>query len=137
MLAKAKAKVKSDRVRFLQADINQPWIFGEGHFDLVTFSLVLEHIENLDPIFKEAAMTLKSGGHIYIGELHPFKQYTGSKARFDTALGQQVVHCFTHHLSDFTGLGQKHGLTLVAVNEYFDSDREGVPRILVVVLKKQ
>ena len=136
MLAKATAKITSGNVEFKQADITQPWTFGTG-FDLVTFSLVLEHIENLGPIFREVAAALQPGGHVYIGELHPFKQYTGSKARFDTEEGLQVVECYNHNISDFIQAAKKHGLTLTDVNEYFDdNNRSEIPRIAVIVLKK-
>jgi ubiquinone/menaquinone biosynthesis C-methylase UbiE len=137
MLAKAKAKITSAQAQFIQADITQPWAFIQDPYDLVVFSLVLEHIENLDPIFKEATKLLKPGGYVYIGELHPFKQYTGSKARFDTEQGQQVVECFNHHVSDFMHASKKHGLMLSEVEEYFDNDdRTAIPRILTLLLRK-
>src|SRR4051794_29018765 len=50
MLAKAKEKVNSNKVVFTQADITKPWSFTNHKYDLVSFSLVLEHIENLEPI---------------------------------------------------------------------------------------
>ena len=137
MLAKAKAKITSPHVQFIQADITQPWTFIQATYDLVIFSLVLEHIENLEPIFKEVAKLLDPGGHVYIGELHPFKQYTGSKARFDTEQGQQVVQCFNHHVSDFIRAAKQHGLSLADAEEYFDNnDRNEIPRILTLLLKK-
>ncbi|MEP6677177.1 MAG: class I SAM-dependent methyltransferase [Ferruginibacter sp.] len=137
MLARANAKINSNHVQFKQADITRPWEFGKDKFDLVSFSLVLEHIEDLDPVFKEAAAALKSGGHVYIGELHPFKQYSGSKARFETESGEQIVTCFDHHVSEFTGLAKKHGFAIELLNEYFDNDdRKEIPRILVLLLKK-
>jgi SAM-dependent methyltransferase len=136
MLEKAKAKIPSERVTFRQADITKSWNFGNG-FDLVSFSLVLEHIENLDPVFEEAGKALKTGGYVYIGELHPFKQYGGTKARFDTENGRQEVTCFTHHISDFIKAGKKYGFELTNINEFFDDDdKTTVPRILTVLLKK-
>ena len=74
MLAKAKEKINSDRVQFKRADITIAWTFSNELYDLVSFSLVLEHIENLDFIFNETSKSLKPGGYVYIGELHPFKQ---------------------------------------------------------------
>jgi len=137
MLAKAKAKINSSKVIFKQADITKSWSFRDGFYDLVTFSLVLEHIENIDLILKEAAASLISGGHIYIGELHPFKQYTGSKARFDTEEGTQVVECFNHHLSDFLIPAKKYNLVIENVIESFDEDnRNEIPRILTILLRK-
>lgn len=137
MLAKARAKIVSDRVEFIQADVTKDWILREGFYDLVTFSLVLEHIEHLEPIFKQVASSLRPGGMVYIGELHPFKQYSGSKARFDTEEGQQVLECFTHHISEFTTAAKKQGLVLMELQEYFDhEDKSGVPRILALLLRK-
>ncbi|HEV7781063.1 MAG TPA: class I SAM-dependent methyltransferase [Chitinophagaceae bacterium] len=137
MMAKAKLKAGSANVQFKQADITAPWTFGEAQYDLVSFSLVLEHIENLDPVFKETAAALKPGGHVYIGELHPFKQYAGSKARFETEQGVQVVDCFNHHISDFTRAANQCGLVVESVNEYFDNnDRKELPRLLVLLLIK-
>ena len=138
MLAKAKEKITAEHVSFVLADINTDWGFEKEKFDLITFSLVLEHIEHLEPIFWQASKVLKDGGHVYMGELHPFKQYTGSKARFETAEGLNIIQCFTHHISDFLQPAQKHGFTIQVVNEYFDDDdRTSIPRILTILLQKQ
>jgi predicted TPR repeat methyltransferase len=137
MLFKAKEKIKSKKVTFVQADINDDWTFVSHKVDLIVFSLVLEHIENLDSIFKKASETINSGGYIYIGELHPFKQYTGTKARFETNEGTQTVTCFNHNISDFTQLAIKYGFIIIDINEYFDNnDRSSMPRILTLMLKK-
>lgn len=136
MLVKAREKINSSNVNFVQADITKPWSFVNGAFDLVTFSLVLEHIENLSAIFEKTAAALNSGGHVYIGELHPFKQYTGSKARFETEQGTQVVTCHNHHISEFIQSAMQHGLAPVNINEFFDEDQQEIPRILSLVLKK-
>ena len=137
MLAKAKEKVDSPKVKFRKADIREVWDFGKERYDLVSFSLVLEHIENLEHIFKEVFNALKPGGWVYIGELHPFKQYSGTKARFDTEEGRQIVECYNHHISEFVQAGKRHGLQLTELNEYFDdNDKSAVPRILALVLRK-
>lgn len=137
MLAIAKEKIKSPSVRFIQTDINESWDFADKKFDLITFSLVLEHIENLDAVFQKTSAALKEDAYVYIGELHPFKQYTGSKARFETSEGLTELDCFDHHISDFTQLAKKHGLSIVDLNEHFDDeDKNNVPRILTLLLKK-
>jgi len=137
MLFRAKEKIRSTNVEFRQADINGEWNFTEKGFDLIAFSLVLEHIENLDHIFKEAYKKLNVGGHVYIGELHPFKQYMGSKARFETSEGLQIVQCYNHHVSDFIQSAKKYGLGLIGLDEYFDDgDKTSFPRILTLVLQK-
>ncbi|WP_026630423.1 class I SAM-dependent DNA methyltransferase [Dyadobacter alkalitolerans] len=137
MLAKAKEKLAGSNAVFVQADITQGWNFTQENFELITFSLVLEHIENLDFIFSEVSKKLSSNGKVYLGELHPFKQYSGSKARFETEEGQTIVPCFTHNISDFTEAAAKHGLKIEEVHEFFDdNDRTKIPRILALVLGK-
>ena len=138
MLAKAKEKITSPNVTFVQTDITKPWLFATQQYDLVGFSLVLEHIEELQPVFTKVAAVLKPGGYLYISELHPFKQYNGSKARFETAEGTQVVTCYNHHITDFTNAGKANGLDLVSITEYFDDgDRNTIPRLLTLLFKKK
>ena len=138
MLAKAKQKLNSSNVTFIQADITKPWDFVNKQYDLVGFSLVLEHIELLQPVLEKAAAALKVGGHLYISELHPFKQYSGSKARFETEAGTQVVTCFNHHITDFTDAAEKTNLQLVSIKEYFDdNDSNTIPRLLTLLFIKK
>ncbi len=138
MLEKAKQKITSGHVQFVQADIKEDWNFVTQSVDLVTFSLVLEHIEDLDMIFQKTAKVLQPGGYVYIGELHPFKQYSGSKARFETKNGTQILTCFDHHISDFITSAFKYNFELIALNEFFDNnDKTTLPRILTLLLKKE
>lgn len=138
MLARAKEKLQDTNIQFIQADITTPWNFTDGTYDLVSFSLVLEHIEDLFPVLEKAAAVLSPGGYIYVGELHPFKQYAGSKARFETDEGTQVVTCYNHHLCDFTAAARAFGLQVDELREYFDEDdRTQMPRILCLLFKKE
>ncbi|HTH29905.1 MAG TPA: methyltransferase domain-containing protein, partial [Lacibacter sp.] len=116
----------------------EPWTFATRQYDLVGFSLVLEHIELLQPVFEKAATVLKPGGYLYISELHPFKQYSGSKARFETENGTQVVTCFNHHITDFIDAAQQANMQLVNMKEYFDDDdRNNIPRLLTLLFIKK
>lgn len=136
MLAKAKQKIQSDKVDFQQFDIMNEWNFTNKKFDLVTFSLILEHIENLDAIFEKVVKIIAPGGLIYIGELHPFKQYAGSKARFETDEGLQVVTCYNHNVSEFINAAKKNVFYLETIHEYFDDrDKVNIPRVLAMLFK--
>jgi len=138
MLAKAQSKIASDKVRFVQADVLGTWDFTDGTYDLVTFSLVLEHIEDLDVVFEKVAAVTMTGSHVYVGEFHPFKQYSGSKARFETEAGTQVLTCFDHHVSDFLGAAFRSDFELITLNEHFDNkDKTTTPRILSILLRKK
>ena len=136
MLTIARAKVTDTNVTFINADVQEPWnkiLEISSTFDLVVCSLVLEHIEDIAAIINRIAEHLDVGGVLYIGEVHPFKQYSGSKARFITDKGEQIVEAFTHHISDFTDAAKKNGLKIEEIKEYFDDDdRSNIPRILAL-----
>jgi ubiquinone/menaquinone biosynthesis C-methylase UbiE len=137
MLEIAKNKIQSDKVNFLEGDITKYWTFANQTYDLVTFSLMLEHIEDLDAVFQKLAKVTAVGSHVYIGELHPFKQYAGSKARFETESGTHVVTCFNHHVTDFIQAANTSGFQLIQLDEQFDdADRSQIPRILNLLFEK-
>jgi ubiquinone/menaquinone biosynthesis C-methylase UbiE len=124
-------------VQFQRADITQPWSFVQEKMDLITCSLILEHIEDLHFVLQQAANVLHPGGLFYICELHPYKQYSGSKARFQTAEGMQVLTCFVHHVSDYTEAALQNGLRIVALQEWFDEgDNMGMPRLISFLFQK-
>lgn len=138
MINKAKEKIGTDHVKFLHADITKEWTFIQNKYDLISFSLILEHIENLDPIFYNASQALNPGGYVYIGELHPYKQYMGTKATFENEGGMNILTCFNHHLSDFTNAAESNGLELLKIYEFFDEiDEKEIPRILSLIFRKK
>lgn len=137
MLSEARKKIQSEKVFFHQADITQPWKFATKTYDLVTFSLVLEHIENLNFIFSQVAQVVETGGYCYVGELHPFKQYLGTRARFETGAGVQVLTCFTHNISDFLLAAKNHGFKTDDLREFsHPDDSTSLPRILTILFRK-
>ena len=137
MLDIAKNKIKSAKVSFSEVDITKDWTFAKDRYDLVTFSLMLEHIEDLYAVFQKLSKVTASGSRVYIGELHPFKQYAGSKARFETETGTQVLTCFNHHVTDFLQAANASGFQLIQLEEQFDDDdRNQIPRILNLLFEK-
>ena len=138
MLQQAEKKMLLSHVQLLQANILEPWAFVQQSFDVVIFSLVLEHIEHLTSIFTKAAAALHKGGYMYVGELHPFKQYAGSKARYLDENGWQVLTCYIHHVSDFINAGIDAGFEVNQVYEYFDEgDTPSIPRIIGILFQLQ
>ena len=137
MLKIAREKIRDPRVEFHQADITEAWNFVKEPFGLVSFSLVLEHIPELDFVFRQAADALTDGGYLYLGELHPYKQFSGSSARFATTEGTHSLPTHVHHITDFTRTAIANGLRLVEIGEYFDDgDRSSLPRILTLLFCK-
>lgn len=140
MMSEAQVKISLPHITFIKADIQQKWKFLNEKVDLISCSLVLEHIKNLAFIFEEAFTHLHDEGLFYIGELHPFKQYFGSQARFETEKGTIMVEQFTHHFSDYSSCAKKAGFNILEVAEFFhDADNineKPIPRILAFVFKK-
>jgi len=135
MIEKAREKVKAENVRFEMADLTRKWNCESGTYDLVLCNLVLEHIADLAHIFAEAARVLEAGGQFLINELHPFRQYQGTKARFQkTESGTVEVDSFVHHISDFMNAASTSGLKLVRLNEYWHEADAGKPPRLISFL---
>lgn len=138
MLEKAKAKITDENVEFRQLDLREIWDFEENSFDLITCSLALEHIENIDFVFSEARRVLRENGRFYFGELHPFKQYLGTKARFETGSGTFELECFVHHVSEFFEVAVKNNFEIVELKEWFDDDdKSQIPRLLTMIFEKK
>ena len=136
MLRRAQQKLHGHQppITFAQADITQPWHFVPGPVDVITCSLILEHLQNLDFVFAQAKQALCPGGLFYVGELHPFKQYLGSKARFETPTGPVELEGYVHHLSDFTEAARRHGFRCRQLQEWFDNDSRATPPRIISFL---
>lgn len=137
MLAMAKSKFISDRVDFNTIDITQDWKIEDNFADLITCSLVLEHIPNLDIIFQQAKKKLRKDGIFFINELHPGKQYLGSKAKYESQSGIRELETFIHHLSDYLDASKRNGFQVIEINEWFDDKKlNEIPRLISFVFQK-
>jgi len=133
----AREKVRNTNVEFRWGDVRLDWSFADSPTDLITCSLILEHVDDLNFVFGQASSTLVPGGHFYVCELHPFKQYEGSKARFETENGMQVTECFQHHVTDYTRSAAGNGFSLERMDEWFDgNDRTTTPRLISFLFSK-
>lgn len=138
MIARAREKVQAGNVHFSMMDITLPWRHASESFDLIVCNLVLEHIQDLSHVFSEAARTLRPGGHFFIDELHPFRQYEGTKARFYRSEEKIEVDAFTHHISDFLKAAEESHLSLVRLEEFWhQTDENKPPRILSLYFERR
>ncbi|WP_210545319.1 bifunctional 2-polyprenyl-6-hydroxyphenol methylase/3-demethylubiquinol 3-O-methyltransferase UbiG [Rhodoferax sp. PAMC 29310] len=138
MLAVARSRVTSPNVLFQQADLTSDWPCPAKIAHLVSFNLVLEHVELLTPVLRQATDTLVPGGRLFISELHPFKQYQSRQARFLEATGQEVKgQAYTHHISDFLKAAEACGLELVRFNEWWHhkDQPDSVPRLATFLFR--
>ncbi len=138
MLNIAKEKITDSRAEFKRADLNKEWEIENQFADLVTSSLTLEHIDDLNHIFNQANQKLMENGIFFISELHPFKQYLGSKAKFETESGVEELKVYLHHISDYVDSAEINNFKLVEINEWFDANSEKeIPRLISFVFRKK
>ena len=137
MISEAKKKVISENVSFKIRDITKDWNLEENKFDLITFNLILEHIENLTFIFEQTHKHLNSKGIVFINELHPFRQYDGKKAVYEENGEIKEIDAFIHNISDFINLANENRLRLLKLNEYWhEQDQNKLPRIISLLFIK-
>ena len=131
MIERARTKVAASNVAFEIADITKQWPCKDQSFDLIAGNLVLEHIEHLNFIFAEASRVLVKGGRLFICELHPFRQYLGTQARFQRADDTKHITAFTHHITDFTNAALANGLIPAEMKEWWHEEDGGKPPRLI------
>lgn len=136
MLERARARVGQSSVQFEVGDVTQRWPAGEDSCDLVVITLVLEHVEDLGPVFTQARRVLRKGGLLYIGELHPYRQLAGGQARFtpEGSEREQLVPAWKHSISEFVSEALRAGFELRRMAEPAFEDDE-VSRLLQLWLE--
>ncbi|MDX2117979.1 MAG: class I SAM-dependent methyltransferase [Planctomycetota bacterium] len=137
MLALAREKVRSPHVSFVHGDITKPLAAPDASFELVTCNLVLEHVEHLGPIFAEACRVLRPGGTLFVSELHPFRQYGGTRANFSRDGASIQIGAFIHHVSDYAAAALAAGLRIEALGERWHADDGPTqPRLLTLLCRR-
>lgn len=136
MLAKARERVSATSVRFVQHDLRDAWLLDTASADVVTFDLVLEHVERLGPVMAEAARVLRPGGVLFVCELHPFRQLKGGQAQFAGPSGETVrVTAHHHDVADYVNAAIAAGLRIERLHEVRDDDG-GVPRVFAMLAQR-
>jgi len=141
MLKQAKHNVNAKNVSFIQHDIRERWPFKGEQFGWVIGNLILEHIENLAPIFAEAYRVLKPLGFLFICELHPYRQIKGVQAKFHSGKQEkeEKIAAYIHDVSEYINTGQEAGFGLDKIAEWRDqpdSPLTELPRLISIVLQK-
>jgi malonyl-CoA O-methyltransferase len=140
MLARARERITSlgvaDRVRFVRHDVREPLPLEDASADVVVGNLVLEHVEDLAPVFREAARVLRRGGALWLCELHPFRQWRGGQAHFTDASTGETVHvaAHVHTVGEYVNGGIAAGLRLLHLGEWIEEGAAdgAAPRLLSV-----
>jgi ubiquinone/menaquinone biosynthesis C-methylase UbiE len=140
MIARAREHVRSAHVRFVEHDVRIAWPVSDSSVDVVVSNLVLEHVENLVPIYAEVARVLKRPGQFFLCELHPERQHHGGRAEFvHPATGIAVsVPAYVHTVAEIVNSGLAVGLTVRHIGEHTEPGVpvDASPRLLSVLFEK-
>jgi len=135
MLDVARKKIISQKVTFINADLNEKWPVNNNSFDLATINLTLEHIEILDHIFNSLFMKLSKGGKCFVCELHPKKQLAGSKAQFKENGIDIVLDVFQHSEQEYIQSAERAGFNLLVKEDWYDNEKD-IPRLISFLFEK-
>ena len=137
MIARARGRSSARNLKFTVADLTEPWPVADSTIDLISCNLVLEHIADLSFIFAEAARVLIQGGHFFVCELHPFRQYQGTKASFQRHAQPHIIDAFVHDITDFIDAARNNNLGLKTIEEWrHEEDRDQPPRLISFLFEK-
>lgn len=132
--------VPAERVAFVTHDIRRPWPLEDERVDLVVADLVLEHVQDLAPIFAEAVRVLRPGGTLWIAELHPERQRRGGQAHFVDGDSGETVHvpAHRHTISEYVNGAITAGLRVRRLGEWLEpgADADAPPRLFTLRAKR-
>lgn len=113
MLKVAREKISSADVTFIEADFLSSENL-DSDYDLILESLVLEHLPDLNLFFEKASRSLKTGGDLYLSEIHPVRAEQGILAHFKGEDGDDVhLTSFPHRTEHLISAAEKSGLALL------------------------
>ena len=119
MLDEARRKPGAGAVRFVAHDLHDPLPFAAGAFDLVVSGLVLEHLRDLGPFFRDARRVLRPGGRAVVSAMHPAQFLRGTQARFTDPDSGELVRpgSVPHSVSAFVLAAVRAGFALADAQE--------------------
>lgn len=150
MLAKARQKDTQQQINWQVADLNKPFPLPEKRFDLITSTLVVEHIDDLHNYFSEMRRVAKPEAEIYVTGLHPAMHLFGISARFKHPQTKNDImpQSQCHEISTIYNYALAAGLKVNRIEEYRVDQQlialapkagryEGMPLLLIMKMERQ
>ncbi|HEX6506352.1 MAG TPA: class I SAM-dependent methyltransferase [Chloroflexota bacterium] len=114
----AVARPRGNYRRLVEADVAATGLQAEA-YDLVTASLVDEHLRDLQPLYQEAWRLVQPGGFLVLIAYHPhFIMGAGMPTHYTSGSGEPVaIETHVHLLSEHVTAGLHAGWVLVEMKE--------------------
>jgi malonyl-CoA O-methyltransferase len=103
-------------------DMSEPLPIDSGQFDVVLFTLTLEHLENLELPLREAARIIRENGSIHLYEIHPFLSLSGVAAHFQDGEEEVRMPAYPHQFADYLRAFASAGLFVTECREWRPAD---------------
>jgi malonyl-CoA O-methyltransferase len=120
----------------------------DASFDVVLNALLLEHVEDIRPCFREAHRALVPGGRFVLSVFHPVFLLKGVIPHFEADGVEYEMPAFTHFPSEYVTAALELGMRVVHLDEPLVDDRviavrgpraekhRGFPMAIVMVATK-
>ncbi len=120
MLEQARRKPGAESIQFSAHDLAKPLPFANAAFDRVLCGLVLDHIADLDGLFREMLRVCKPSGSVVVTVMHPAMMLRGVQARFrDPQTGQEIRPASQpNQLSDYIMAAARAGAAFDHLSEH-------------------
>jgi predicted TPR repeat methyltransferase len=95
------ARAKGVYRRLFLGDVLDTTPLESNTYNLVTVSLVDEHLPDLHPLYREGMRIARPEGYFVLVGYHPFFLMSGIPTHFDRVSGEPIsIQCYVHLLSD-------------------------------------
>jgi malonyl-CoA O-methyltransferase len=120
MLELARQKAGGAAITFQPHDLAKPLPFAPETFDRVLCALVLDHIADLEGLFREMWRVCRSSGTVVVSVMHPAMMLRGVQARFhEPESGQEIRPAsYPHQLSDYVLAAARVGFAFDHLSEH-------------------
>lgn len=124
------AREKLPGLQFVQADFLSCGEFAPASFDAIVVSLVLEHFRDPREFLTRAAGLLRSGGELFLSEIHPHRTAQGTLAHFrDPERGEEIhLESYPHTEEELQVAAAGAGLAIKQSVDVIGDERLGVMR---------
>lgn len=148
MLEKARRKDSAGYINWQVADLDRPFPFADGSFDLICSTLVVEHIKDLHNYFSEMRRVAADNADIFVTGLHPTMHLFEISARFKHHESQSDImpESLCHDISTIFNQAVDAGLKVVRIEEHCVDEHlieqaakaaryEGLPLLLLLQIR--